>query len=433
MRSGGIAAILALLLVSSAWGYGYLGVGLGSGVFQGSARGGGMGEVTMLSEDGPLAVTLNPALLGLMKDGRVEATYRGASVREDWAFPVHDSFDALLGYNTYSANSNIYHAFSGQAASGPLARLGGVCFALASLPVYDFRYDYEEEVRDRNPNAQPPDRVIANNFIRGDGAIASLSFGLGKAFHPSFSLGAGLDYLFGKHDLEKGISFVDATRIPWAGGNPDTSGTFSASDLSGTRFTLGATWVLGERVEVGAAYKSRAELEGDFSGENSSLLGFGGASGADGAGITVKYPASYALGVSIRPRNVLAAVVEGDVVLTKWSDVSDAAGIAGTYLDDTYEWHLGVEHIFYNGQALRFGLLYRPSPKEKETSEAAVTAGTGFTIAGIGVDLAAKVGWREYRQPDIFSDEIFGAKLRGSTDLVKESITGAIISVSRRF
>jgi hypothetical protein len=125
-------------------------------------------------------------------------------------------------------------------------------------------------------------------------------------------------------------------------------------------------------------------------------------------------------------------VIEGNVIYTQWSEVGDVF-TAGINLDDVYEWRIGVEHIFYNERPLRFGFLYRPSPVDEETSESAVTAGTGLRVAGLDVDIAAKVGWREYRASDAFSDDIFGAEARQSTDMVKETLIGGSVSLSKRF
>jgi hypothetical protein len=410
---------LALALASSAWGYGYLDLGLGSGVFQGSARGGGMGEIALLSEAGPLAVTLNPAQLAGLSERQVAFSYRFASLDEDWSFPVHDSFDAVLGYNTYSANSKIYQDFTGGLASGRIARAYDVCFAVALVPAYDYRYDFAEEIRDRNSSAQPPDLMIANAFVHGTGEIRSLSFGLARPIYGGLSLGMGLDHLFGEREIESGVLFSDVGRIPWSGGEPESSETFSATDLAGNRFVVGATFALNERFALGAAYRSGCELEGDL-----TLQSIGPVDTTIGSTVKIDCPASYSLGVSFRPRNELPTVIEGNVVLAKWSEAD---------LEDVYEWHIGVEHVFYNHRALRFGFLYRPSPSEKETSESAVTAGTGLRIGGLDVDLAAKVGWRAYRSPDIFPDDIFGAKVRQSTDQVSETTFGGVISVTRRF
>jgi len=139
IRKGIGGVILALVLASSAWGYGYLDNGLGSGVFQGSARGAGMGEVGLVSDGSPLALTLNPALLAGPEVKHFALAYRLASLDETWAFPVHDSFDAVLGYNTYSANSKIYNDFAGGLASGRLEWALDACVAVALVPAYDYR------------------------------------------------------------------------------------------------------------------------------------------------------------------------------------------------------------------------------------------------------------------------------------------------------
>jgi len=431
MRSGGIGAVLALALVSSAWGYGFLGLGLGTGVFQGSARGGAMGEVGLLSEASPLAVALNPALAATLETRQITLVYRASALDENWSSPVYDSFDAILGYNTYSANSSLYHDFAGGLASGAVRQAYGASFAVALGTAYDFRYDYDEEVRDRASTAQPPDRVIARNSVRGDGQVRALSLGAGKTVYPGLALGVGMDYLFGDHEVEAGIHFLDENRIPWESGSAETSDTYAANDLGGTRFTVGASYLLGERLGFAATYKTEAELDGDFSGSEGGGFSAGGAFVPDAAGGKITCPASYALGVSLKPRNVLLTVIEGNLVVTRWSSLEDEAG--GAALDDTYEWHLGVEHVFYNQRPLRFGFLYRPSPADKETSEAAVTAGTGFNVVGFDIDLAAKVGWRDYREGDLFKDDIFGAKLRGSTDVVRDTNFGALVTVTRRF
>jgi hypothetical protein len=431
MRSGAIGAVLALALVSSAWGYGYLGLGLGAGVFQGSARGGGMGEVGLASEESPMAVALNPALVASLEARQMALVYRAAALDENWSSPVYDSFDAILGYTTYSANSSLYHDFAGGLASGPVPQAFGTAFAVALGTAYDFRYDYDEEVRDRASTAQPPDRVIARNSVRGDGQVRALSLGAAKTVYPGLALGLGLDYLFGDHDVEAAIRFLDENRIPWASGSPDTFDTYTADDLSGTRFTVGASYSLGERLNFAAAYRTETDLDGDVSASGGTGFGAAGTSILGASGDKVTCPAAYSLGVSLKPRNVLTTVVEGNLVVTRWSGLEDEAG--GTGLDDTFEWHLGVEHVFYNQRPLRFGFLYRPSPADKETSEAAVTAGTGFNVVGFDIDLAARVGWRDYREGDLFKDDIFGAKLRGSTDVVRDTDFGALVTVTRRF
>jgi hypothetical protein len=429
MTRGGMGAatgaILALVLASSAWGYGYLDLGIGPGVFQGSARSAGMGEIGIVSERGPMGVALNPALVA--SERQAALTYRGISVKEDWAFPAYDSFDALLGYNTYSANSNAYHDLAAGAALGAFEQALGISVGLALGTAYDFDYDYAEQVIDRTSTAQPPDRTIARDWIEGSGELTSLSVGLARSASDKVRLGVGLDYLYGDQAVGIAVFFADPAKVPWASGTPETASVFLAEDLTGVRFSLGALAELHRRVSLAATYRTQCELDGNLAasvpGPDSILVS---------PSALIRLPASLAIGVSYKPMNELATVVEGNLIYTRWSDATNPTGI-GPKPDDTYEWHIGVEHVFYNQRPLRFGFLYRPSPKDKETAESAVTAGTGFRAAGFDIDLAAKVGWKQYRWADLFPDDLFGAKRRQGADRVTETVMGATVSVTRRF
>jgi hypothetical protein len=386
-----------------------------------------MGETGVAFDASPMALALNPALLAGPEMKHFEVAYRFASMDETWAFPVHDSFDAVLGYNTYAATSEIYSDFTGGLASGGIAWAGGARLGVALVPAYDFRYDFREEIRDRNSSAQPPDLLVANNFIEATGEIRSLSAGLGLPVLGGLSVGAAAEYLFGDRESKSGVVFADPTKVPWEGESAESSKTYTADGLGGTRYSLGASLALGRRVMVGASVKTKCDLEGDL-----ALESVGPEDTVVASAVTVECPAVCCLGVSFRPRNELPTVIEGNVIYTQWSEVGDVF-TAGINLDDVYEWRIGVEHIFYNERPLRFGFLYRPSPVDEETSESAVTAGTGLRVAGLDVDIAAKVGWREYRASDAFSDDIFGAEAWQSTDMVKETLIGGSVSLSKRF
>jgi hypothetical protein len=392
-----------------------------------------MGEVSLLCEDTPRAVAVNPALLARVERPVVSAAYRLVAVEEDWSLPVHDSFDALLGYEAYSHNWNTYHDGDLALATGGLSWLGGTSFGLAYLPAYDFDYDFYQEVRDRNTTSVPADKVIAKGFVEGGGVIRSLSFGVGKSLLEGVAVGLSVDYLWGDYDIETRLTEIDTLKVNcWERALVETSDAFEASDLGGVRYRLGLNYTVNKRVEIAAVYVSEAELDGDFeSGSSTGLMWFLPRAGAAGA-FKMRYPAAYCLGVTYRPRNRLATVIEGNVRYVKWGDAENEA-FDGMSFEDIYEWSVGVEHVFYNGQPLRFGFTFKPSPADDETSEAAVTVGSGFKMAGYGVDFAVRMGWREYREFSLFDDGTFCARQREFTDKVEDTLVGATISVSRRF
>jgi hypothetical protein len=62
-----------------------------------------------------------------------------------------------------------------------------------------------------------------------------------------------------------------------------------------------------------------------------------------------------------------------------------------------------------------------------------VTVGTAITYAGFEVDMTGKIGWREFRQADLFDDGRFGAQSRDLTDQVEETFFSGLVTVSRHF
>jgi hypothetical protein len=433
MSRGGIGgALLILLLATSAVGYTLLDLGMGSQVFQGSAKSGGMGEVFQLTESTPLSLTLNPSLIARSDKLAAYGSYRFMMVEENWSLPVHDSFDALLGYETYAHNRNVYHDGDLSFSTGALPQAAGLAFAIGYVPAFDFNYEFHEEVRDRNSQAEPLDKLIADAFLESEGMIRSVSLGGAGGYGERFFLGLGVDYLFGDYDVTVRLANMDANKLPcWEAAPRETAEVFSASDLSGARFRVGATYVVNKRVELAATYTGSAELDGEYS----SSGGFGAYSpwgDGDGKSFKLKYPASAGFGISYRPRNELRTVVEADVRFTQWSKAENQA-LEELVLDDIYEWFIGVEHIFYNGHPLRFGFNYRPSPADKEAAQAAVTAGSGFDLYGLDLDFSLSIGWRKFREFSLFDDSVFCAQSREFSDMVEETLVGGQISLGKRF
>jgi len=433
MRRGGIGgALLILLLATSAVGYTLLDLGMGSQVFQGSAKSGGMGEVFQLTESTPLSLALNPSLLARSDKLNVTASYRLMMVEEDWALPVHDSFDALLGYETYSSNQNVYHNGDLSFSTGAIPRAANLAFAIGYMPAYDFNYNFHQEVRDRNSQAEPLDKVVADAYVESDGLVRSVTIGGAGGYGERFFLGLSVDYLFGSYDMDVRLANMNADKLPcWESAPGETADVFSASDLSGARFRVGATYVVNKRVELAATYTGEAELDGKYTASD----GFGAYSpweSGTGESFKMKYPASVGFGISYKPRNELKTVVEADVRFTQWSKAENEA-LEELVLDDIYEFFIGIEHVFYNGHPLRFGFNYRPSPEDKEAAQSAGTVGSGFDVYGLDLDFSLLVGWRKFREFSLFDDSIFCAQSREFSDMVEETFVGGQISLSKRF
>lgn len=433
MSRGGIGgALLILLLATSAVGYTLLDLGMGSQVFQGSAESGGMGEVFQLTETTPLSLTLNPSLLARSDKMSAYGSYRFMMVEEDWSLPVHDSFDALLGYETYSSNKNVYHNGDLSFSTGALPAAAGLAFAVGYMPAYDFNYNFHQEVRDRNSQAEPLDKLVADAYVESEGSIRSISFGGAGGYGEKLYLGLSVDYLFGDYDLTLRLANLDANKLPcWESAPDETAQVFSASDLSGMRFRVGATYVVTERIELAATYTGSAELDGEYA-FGSGLGGYSPWDEFEGESFKLKYPASVGVGISYKPRNELRTVVEADVRFTQWSKAENQA-LEGFVLDDVYEWFLGIEHVFYNGRPLRFGFNYKPSPEDKEAAQSAVTAGSGFDVYGLDLDFSLSIGWRKFREFSLFDDSVFCAQSREFSDMVEETFVGGQISLGRSF
>ncbi len=433
MRRGGIqGALLILLLATSAAGYTLLDLGMGSQMFQGSAETGGMGEVTQLTESTPLSLALNPSLLARSDKLNVTGSYRFMMVEEDWALPVHDSFDALLGYEVYASNKNTYHAGDLSFSTGALPSAAGMAFGVGYIPAYDFGYYFHQEVRDRSTQSEPLDKVVADAYVESEGLIQSISFGGAGGLGERLYLGLSIDYLFGSYDQTVKLANIDPNKLPcWDDAPAETADVFSASELGGVRFRVGATYVVNKRVELAATYTGPAKLDGKYSASS----GFGAYSPwtpKSDESFELEYPASVAFGISYKPRNELRTVVEGNVRYTQWSNAHNEA-LESMVLDNIYEWFVGVEHVFYNGSPLRFGFNYRPSPADKEAAQSSVTAGSGFDVYGLDLDFSLLVGWRKFREFSLFDDSIFCAQSREFSDMVEETFVGGQISLSKRF
>ena len=422
MRRGiPLGILLALVIATGAGGYTFYDLGIGGRVYTGSARGSAMGETGWLSEENAFSTMLNPATLSILGAPEIEIAYQYNFLQETRAFPAYDSFDALLGYNIYTANKNYYQNIAVGFATGAIPRARGLCLGVMYSPVYDFNYGYEEEVRDRTSSSQPADELLARAYIIGEGTLNALSFGAAMPLADEAAVGVSVDYVFGSYDLIE--------RVAYEGGLPETRDTHSASKQGGVRLRMGGRIEVGERLELGFEATTSCEMTGDFEVLSDSTV-------LEYADAKTTYPASFGIGVRFKPRNELRGHLEVGMNYIGWSNYeSDFYGDLD--LDNVYSWHAGVEHVFYNGMPLRFGLIYTNSPEDEDIKEAAFTFGTGLEAYGWTVDFSGRIGWQKYRYPDLFDDEMFGVTSREEglswRDEVRETSFSGRLSFARSF
>jgi hypothetical protein len=357
-------------------------------------------------QDNALALHVNPANLAGIKGFAVNSTVALVKVDEDRAFPFHDSFDGFVDYNTYAMNSNVYGSFAlGMAKAFPGAgRFPNL--AVAGYPLYDWNYDYFEEVRDES------DALIGKNIMEHRDGIYAISLGAAEAVSSWLDVGVSINYLKAGGQFER-RAFSDTTIVDLR----------QELDADGFNLNLGTVARISPRLRLGLAYRSQARLDG--------TVAFSGKDIADPDSSTKlehTYPHTVAFGVEFRPRNEFTTRLNFDVEFTQWSKFKDATDETVKF-DDVWQFAGGIEHHFFIGVPFRFGFRYQPSYHDRDITTTAVSFGTGFTYQGFQIDLGGEIGTRSWRQEDLFPESYYGGVERSGKDRVKESQLRAMVSV----
>ena len=366
-----------------------------------------MGGAGLAAAEGAIGLVVNPALLG--KTEGLDVAFTGAVVLAEEAreTPLHDSFDGVIGYNTYALNNEVYDRFVGVVAFDPSSEFSefdwAPVVAIGYGPRLDMSYGCHIQYRDPDFQTEPADKILYDYYLEGDGGVNAFTVGLGQEVAPDVYVGLGVDFLRGDYKTS------ERTVYPPDSDEEDVSTSTEYENVAGTRFTLGLQYEAFHRIDMALVYRTPFTLDGSFSSSD------GGRSSED---FEYKYPGTLALGVKYRPRNLLTTVVTADIEFTNWSDLDDTMdGDPG--LDDTVVYRLGVEHGFFDDTFARFGFAYVPSYVDNSTTTAAFSLGLGMELMGVRVDLGGQVGIREYGMGDV--------------DRVRETTTLAMVTVTHAF
>ncbi len=366
-RSGLLLSLLFLPSLALASGY---------GVFTQGASGLGQANAVVAHPTGPSSLYFNPALLNDVPAQQVEIGT--TAVYSDREIDL-DSGGTVDGDGAWNFPSSFYYTHNG----GERIAAGiGVFFPFGLSNEWD--KDYE------------------GRYIGTEAEMFSTTINPAVSFKVSdqLSLAAGIDFVYVDAELrgminQTAVGFV-AAGGPFLGVLPDVEQKFTGDDW-GTGYNLGALYKVTDRVAIGAAYRSKIDidLEGDldFNGASPFLPG----TFVDGnADAEIELPAQFVVGVATKVTDKL--IVE---VGARWEDwesndqlVLDLdnplLGQSSLTIDrnwhSTWTYNLGANYRLNENVALNCGYLYGETPVPNSTFEP-IIPDTDAHLFTVGTDL----------------------------------------------
>ena len=321
---------------------------------------------------GGISARLNPALLTSEKSRRVDGSLCLYQDHEDRFQSLWDSFESYVA-DTAIASQRSHYFDTGFGAALRAGR--GLVVGAALSTLYDWTYDFDEEILDPDPGADVYDTILEQRSFTSDGRLRALTLGVAMSTPDErLSVGVSGNYAFGTRELTRSRRFAQ---------DQDDSYTITEEfDYSGFNAVLGLYAKLTPRLELGAAWETPLTVSGDqdyvatvrnVAADTLETV----ASARDGE---VKYPNRYRIGFTLYPRSEPRTVFTAEMIFSEWTMLEDDlyADDAQPRLEDTVDVRVGVQHTFYNGVPLRFGFRRLDSYTDPE-------AGASFFTTGIGI------------------------------------------------
>ncbi len=395
------------------------------------ARSFAMGGAGAYNDMRPAGFVMNPANLTAQK------SWAGLNINtvvnradDSRMIPLYNSFDNYIDDAVYASNINAYTDFAGAGfASISLAdlRLG---LGLYHNPYLSYNGKYREEIRNnRNTDDDGYPEKIAQNDIDNDGTLykTGMAIALAYEFADYWDLNLGFD--FGMMNAEVN----QETTIRWSDWAVQTAGAdilpeysrLRDWELEGEQMKLGLALRLGTRWGLGMSYvpESTLTLTGtDYTYRDayrntpvdSSLVVMDG---------DYELPSEFRVGMAYYPRNIMNTVFNFDMEMVGYSQNMD-------FLDDVYNFYVGVEHHVVNRTPLRLGFQAVNSymiDMQDGVDDAGndvtlytankilspmVSAGSSIQLYNnVVLDLGFGYCWREYEALDLFGDGYYNDKI----------------------
>ena len=355
----------------------------------------GMGFAFTAQADDPSAIYFNPAGLTQLKGNNLMlgVTY----VRENGGeytgtTPVDDfttGFTTVKNETQKSLNFFIPNAYYTRTTSD-----GYVSYGIGIFTPFGLGQEYENKSTS----------IFRNQITKIDLMTLVVNPTIAFKINDVLSVGAGIDYMYGKATLEK---------TPWnpallpAGQHGNAFDLKLKGDGDAWGYNFGVLMKLTENFKIGANYRSSFNLEikdGDVTVSNVSpgAPAYAAANGTK-ASVTIALPATFALGASY---TVGKLTVNADADWTFWHSYSSlpinfqsnvlADSNAAKNWKDVIAARFGAEYRVTDPLALRAGFVYDPSPVPAETMSPDLPdstrlnymLGVGYKIGPVTIDVA---------------------------------------------
>lgn len=414
----------ALAIAGPARAYTYMESAWGTPVSAQSSRALAMGGATVAIPDGSYSVVSNPAMMSSQEGRAVELAVRGARYDETRYIPLFDSFDSYIKDTAITENPESYLRMNGGVLWQPKGENPRFAVGGGIYERYNFQYDFVDERRVANGrDSANRDKVQATQTIKSSTSIYSASAGVSYK-ERILALGASLHYYFGN------LSFANST-TPGPAPAPyreAAARSVLSRDLEGIGATFGASADLDERVTVAASYTLPVTFNTDWRYATLADTTVGNDD--------VDYPGQLALGFSLKPRNNPRTLFSVSAVRTFWGDdLADPVLEANPVIDtgdvrNTWDFHAGVEHTFYNNLPARFGFIYRELYAAQDVDEAGVAFGVGYKFEAWDIGFGMNVLKRNSRQDAITPRTNVNDP---KTDRVTDSMLSGVVDIRYRF
>jgi len=373
-----------------------------------NARHLGMGGSGLAGGTPDLALFANPALLGKSKNGIAFSFGTGLNKRvEDRSFPYYDTFVGFNDYGSYSFNAYWYNSFYGMLRySFPLKAVGQICLAAGYQPFKEFRYDYEEEVRDP---VDKSDKLLGYNSIHQKGRLDEIPIAVSVKPLPGFTVGFKAGLLTGSIDSTMIIDPKDAALANIA----QTDRRRRTLRKKPLLFSVGLHYQFNNRLFLGAVVRTpyTVEFTNRFTSIKADTM-------VNQLNRKLEYPLTIGAGLEYRFQNILAARINFDFKYEFWSRFKDSRS-PGLNFNDTYTFNAGIEHLFFDKIPLRAGFLYRTLPQSRDFTRSVLSVGSGFRMGALKIDFAGGFSSFLYYQQDLFPDSIYNLSPRSDSDKVQ--------------